>query len=64
MNGIGKPANTGVASPCTNVCRMHAESGLCEGCSRTLDEIAAWAGLNDTEKRRVLAAVALRREAP
>jgi len=31
-----------VASPCINVCRMSQETALCEGCLRTLDEIAAW----------------------
>ena len=31
-----------VASPCINVCRMDARSGLCDGCYRTIDEIAAW----------------------
>ena len=43
----------GVASPCINVCRMDAASGLCEGCLRTLDEIAAWGTMNDDDKRAV-----------
>ncbi len=42
-----------VPSPCINVCRMHAASGLCEGCLRTLDEIAAWGRLGDDAKRAV-----------
>ena len=42
-----------VPSPCINVCRMHATSGLCEGCLRTLDEIATWAVLGDEAKRAV-----------
>ena len=44
---------TAVASPCTSVCRMDARTGWCEGCLRTLDEIAAWSGLGDADKRRV-----------
>jgi uncharacterized protein len=32
---------------------MHAASGLCEGCWRTLDEIATWGGLGDDAKRAV-----------
>lgn len=51
----------GLASPCINVCRMEAASGLCAGCLRTLDEIAAWATASDEQKRRILAAVARRR---
>ena len=29
---------------------MDARSGWCEGCARTLDEIAAWSSMNDIEK--------------
>lgn len=43
-----------VASPCTNVCRMNPATGLCEGCFRTLDEIAAWSMMSAGEKRAVL----------
>lgn len=41
------------ASPCVNVCRMQADSGLCEGCLRTIDEIAAWGQLDDAARRAV-----------
>lgn len=33
---------------------MHAGTGWCEGCARSLDEIAAWSALDDDAKRRVL----------
>lgn len=42
-----------VASPCISVCRMDAASGLCEGCLRTLDEIAQWSVMDDEGKRGV-----------
>lgn len=42
-----------VPSPCVSVCRMDARSGLCEGCLRTLDEIAAWGRLPDDAKQDV-----------
>ena len=45
---------TAVASPCINICQMHAASGWCVGCLRTLDEIAAWGSLDDTGRRQVL----------
>lgn len=51
-----------LASPCINVCRMDETSGLCAGCFRTLDEIAAWGGASDEEKRAILLAVAQRRD--
>jgi uncharacterized protein len=40
-------------SPCISVCRVDADSGWCEGCLRTLDEIAAWGGLGNDAKRGV-----------
>jgi hypothetical protein len=42
-----------VPSPCISVCTMNAASGLCTGCLRTLDEIAAWSTLRDEDKRAV-----------
>ena len=42
-----------VPSPCMSVCRMDAVTGFCEGCLRTLDEIADWSGLDDDGKRGV-----------
>ncbi len=50
-----------IVSPCINVCRMDAASGWCEGCLRTIDEIAAWGGLEDEARRRVMAQLAERR---
>ncbi len=52
-----------VPSPCINVCRMDAATGWCEGCQRTLAEIAAWGGLSDADKRAVWQALPARREA-
>ena len=57
----GAAAADEVASPCINVCVMDAASGFCIGCWRTLDEIAAWSGLDAAAKRAVLAAIRKRR---
>ena len=51
------------SSPCSNVCRMDAASGFCEGCLRTIDEIAAWSTMSDAQKRDVLERLAPRRSA-
>lgn len=51
--GVPPPASAGVASPCINVCRMDPASGFCEGCLRTIDEIAAWGAMTDEDKRAV-----------
>ncbi|MGH8857112.1 MAG: YbaK/EbsC family protein [Polaromonas sp.] len=44
-------AEAEVPSPCISVCRMSATTGLCEGCFRTRDEIAAWSSADDDSKR-------------
>lgn len=41
-------------SPCINVCVIEPASGECSGCRRTLQEIAAWASLDDEGRRRVI----------
>ena len=46
-----------VASPCVSVCVMDARIGLCAGCHRTLDEIAAWSVLDDDARRAIIAAL-------
>lgn len=50
-----------IASPCINVCKMDETSGLCQGCYRSLAEIAAWGDASDRRKTLILAAVAQRR---
>ncbi len=47
-------------SPCISVCRMETATGLCKGCLRSLDEIAAWSGLDDEGKRAVWARIEAR----
>jgi uncharacterized protein len=42
---------------------MSPENALCEGCLRTIDEIAHWAVMDDAQKRVVLAAIEQRRAA-
>lgn len=51
---------TDVPSPCLSICRMDAATGLCEGCLRTLEEIAAWSTLDDEAKRTVWQVIAQR----
>ena len=53
-----------VPSPCTNVCRMSPETGYCEGCHRSIAEIAGWSGYTDKQKRAVLARLPARGTRP
>lgn len=56
-------STAGVASPCIGICRMQPATGLCEGCHRTLDEIAAWSQLGDPQRLAVWRLVRQRRAA-
>jgi predicted Fe-S protein YdhL (DUF1289 family) len=40
---------------------MDARSGLCEGCARTIDEIARWSHYSEAEKQAVWERIAERR---
>jgi len=53
--------NDPVPSPCIDVCRIDPDSGLCDGCLRTLDEIAGWSGYSEAQKRSVTRDLAQRR---
>jgi len=52
-----------VPSPCTSVCRMDRLSGFCEGCLRTIPEIAGWSKMEDDARRKVWRAIELRARA-
>ncbi|MBX3684871.1 MAG: DUF1289 domain-containing protein [Rhodocyclaceae bacterium] len=53
-----------IDSPCINICRMDARTGLCEGCFRTIEEITAWSRADDAAKRAILERVAERELRP
>jgi acyl dehydratase len=46
-----------VPSPCVDICRMNPDTGWCDGCLRTIDEIAGWSSFDDDTRRAVLARV-------
>ena len=46
-----------VPSPCILVCKIDASAGLCEGCLRSLDEIASWSQLDEAGRRGVWARI-------
>jgi predicted Fe-S protein YdhL (DUF1289 family) len=60
MNSVPPPERTAplaspVPSPCVSLCKMNRDTGFCEGCLRTIDEIVAWANASDEYKRAVWA---------
>ena len=37
-------------SPCVQICQIEPSTSVCEGCGRTLDEIACWGSMTEAEK--------------
>ncbi|WP_232096405.1 DUF1289 domain-containing protein [Denitratisoma oestradiolicum] len=48
-------------SPCVRQCCLD-DADVCLGCLRTLEEILAWGEADDTQRLRILDAVARRRQ--
>lgn len=48
-------------SPCIKICVIDPGSGLCTGCLRSLEEIAAWSRLPDEARRRIMAELPARK---
>lgn len=49
-------------SPCINICKMDAQTGLCLGCFRTIEEITVWSRADEPARAAILAAVDRRRQ--
>ncbi|MBA3059679.1 MAG: DUF1289 domain-containing protein [Rhodoferax sp.] len=54
---LARATGQNVPSPCVSVCRMSEDTGLCEGCWRTLDEIIAWSTADEPAKRAIWAQI-------
>lgn len=50
------------ASPCVGLCRINPAHGWCEGCFRSLDEIAAWSRLSPADREPIWLSLPLRRQ--
>ncbi|MDC8757767.1 DUF1289 domain-containing protein [Janthinobacterium fluminis] len=56
------PAEASPPSPCISLCKMDQDTGLCQGCLRTIDEIIQWGRADDDFKRAVWADIKRREE--
>jgi predicted Fe-S protein YdhL (DUF1289 family) len=53
---VGSISNqTGIDSPCVQLCDIDRETGLCCGCGRSLAEVASWGTLSSVERRGIMA---------
>jgi predicted Fe-S protein YdhL (DUF1289 family) len=44
-----------IETPCLKVCVLDPASQICRGCGRTIDEIAGWGAMSESERRNVMA---------
>jgi predicted Fe-S protein YdhL (DUF1289 family) len=43
-----------ISTPCIRVCILDPDTGLCEGCGRTRDEIASWYQLSEAQRLEIM----------
>jgi predicted Fe-S protein YdhL (DUF1289 family) len=53
-SGVEVRALRGPPSPCVGICVIQPATGWCQGCRRTLGEIAHWSGATPTEQWQIL----------
>ncbi|GEN27182.1 hypothetical protein HVA01_08280 [Halovibrio variabilis] len=53
MTNVSPSPNGRPISPCIKICQMEMSSSVCQGCGRTLDEIAGWGMMTEAEKAPV-----------
>ena len=46
------------SSPCIDICELADD--VCRGCGRSLDEIAAWGGMSEAQRRAVMSGLPAR----
>jgi predicted Fe-S protein YdhL (DUF1289 family) len=44
-----------IETPCLKICVLEPGSRLCRGCGRTINEIAGWGAMSESDRRRVMA---------
>lgn len=51
-----------IKSPCVSVCTVNPATRHCDGCARSLREIAQWSRMSDDERATVMAELPARME--
>lgn len=53
-----------VSSPCIKICVIDPASKVCQGCGRTLQEIAQWSRFSEPERLAIMATLEARLSPP
>ncbi|MFA6968781.1 DUF1289 domain-containing protein [Bosea sp. (in: a-proteobacteria)] len=48
-------SSNAISSPCIKACMLDPVSKLCEGCGRSMAEIARWGSLSEAERLAIMA---------
>lgn len=56
-NSIDAEHEPALESPCVGICVIEPRSGYCEGCLRTLAEIASWSTCSPAERERTMSSL-------
>jgi predicted Fe-S protein YdhL (DUF1289 family) len=51
---VQQMAEAPISTPCVKICIVEGKTGLCVGCGRTLAEIAAWGGMEESRRRAIM----------
>eukprot|EP01112_Ceratiomyxa_fruticulosa_P009614 TRINITY_DN2516_c0_g1_i1.p1 TRINITY_DN2516_c0_g1~~TRINITY_DN2516_c0_g1_i1.p1 ORF type:complete len:132 (-),score=20.94 TRINITY_DN2516_c0_g1_i1:39-434(-) len=43
-----------IETPCIKVCKMDSETGFCDGCHRTIEEVIDWGKMSTEDRNHVL----------
>jgi len=44
-----------ISTPCIKVCAVSGLTSMCIGCGRTLQEIARWGAMDETQRQAIIA---------
>ena len=63
MNRFSELPASPLPSPCIKQCQLNSQQ-VCQGCQRTLDEIAGWSQFDESRKQQIWLRLLSLREAP
>jgi len=49
-----------IETPCVKICTVDARAGICQGCGRTIDEIARWSSMSSSERAQIMGELPVR----
>jgi len=51
---VAKTHSSMIETPCIKICVIDQDTSLCQGCGRSLEEIARWGSFSDEQRRQIM----------